>query len=138
MWQMMIAPFTLDHNLLAISIFSTETSNRTEVLSCFSTIRISLYGIFFVMKIFKMLFCTNQATCVLRELIMDRGPNNNAQPKNFFWLKAMRNWPPILMRRGDMADHSHPLIPIKSIPLQVAPIANQAFKSDIILCCEKH
>ena len=42
------------------------------------------------------------------------------------------------MRRSDMADHSHPLTPLKSIALQVAPIPNQAFKSDKIFCREKH
>ena len=42
------------------------------------------------------------------------------------------------MRRGDMADHSHPLTPLKLIALQVAPIPNQAFKSDKIFCREKH
>ena len=42
------------------------------------------------------------------------------------------------MRRGDMADHSHPLTPLKSIALQVAPIPNQAFKSDEIFYREKH
>ena len=42
------------------------------------------------------------------------------------------------MRRGDMADHSHPLSPLKSIALQVAPIPNQPFKSNEIFCREKH
>ena len=44
------------------------------------------------------------------------------------------------MRLGDinMVDHSHPLTQSKSIPLQVLPIANQAFKSDKIICREKH
>ena len=42
------------------------------------------------------------------------------------------------MRRGEVADHSHPLTPLKSIPLQVAPMGNQAFKSEKIRSWLKH
>ena len=38
----------------------------------------------------------------------------------------------VLMPCGELADHSHPWTPSPMIPLQVAPIADQAFETAIV------
>ena len=69
---------------------------------------------------------------------MNRWPIESAHPKNIFLVQSNEELAHVLMRRGDMADHNYPLTPLKSISLQVAPVPNQAFKSDKIFCREKH
>ena len=42
------------------------------------------------------------------------------------------------MRRGDMADQGHPKASSPMIPLQVAPIADQAFETALFSLTQKH
>jgi len=53
-------------------------------------------------------------------------------PERIVLIKSNEKLAHILMRRGDMADHSHPWAPSPMIPLQVALIADQAFETAIV------
>ena len=59
-------------------------------------------------------------------------------PKRIVLIKSNEKLAHILMLRGDMADHSHPWTPSPMIPLQVAPIADQAFETAIVSQSQKH
>ena len=51
--------------------------------------------------------------------------------KKIVLVKSNEELAHILMLCGEMADHSHPWTPSPMIPLQVAPIADQAFETAI-------
>ena len=52
--------------------------------------------------------------------------------KKIVLVKSNEELAHILMLCGEMADHSHPWTPSPMIPLQVAPITDQAFETAIV------
>ena len=71
---------------------------------------------------------------LLSSWLVDHGPITYSQcspKKKIVLVKSNEELAHILMLCGEMADHSHPWTLSPMIPLQVAPIADQAFETAI-------